>query len=65
MEKKQLITVKEYIENGGVMRKGEYRRKLFYPNGIEFDCHIPELYQNIIDEQSEDYYVKVSWHVEI
>lgn len=56
---KQLITVKEYIELGGEMYKGECRRKLFYPNGIEFNCCIKSLYDDIISNQSEDYFVKV------
>jgi hypothetical protein len=60
MEHYMLITIKEFVERGGRMYRGDYTRHIFYPNGIQFECHIKELYDDIVVNQSESYYVKVT-----
>lgn len=60
METKQiLVTVAEFIENGGKMYNGTGKRKLFYQNGFEVTIWDNELYQTIIETQANDYYVKI------
>ncbi len=59
MEKEILITIKEFIDNGGQMYRGQAYRQIFYKNGIQFDCQIKELYDSIIEYHSNAYFVKV------
>lgn len=54
-----LVTIKDFIDNGGQMYKGEARRQIYYHNGIQFDCQIKSLYDAIIDKESAFYYVKI------
>ena len=59
MEKEILITIKEFIDNGGQMYQGEAHRQIYYQNGIQFDCQIKKLYDAIVDKESASYYVKI------
>lgn len=54
-----LVTVKEFVDNGGQMYKHGGKRQLFYKSGNQFDCQIDDIYAHLIKNDNEAYYVKV------
>lgn len=55
---KALVTVKEFLENGGEI-KPPIPRQLFLQNGIKWNVFDSDMYKSCIEDYPEDYYVEI------